>query len=56
MAFTHTREGHAILTGPVPDQAALHGILAKLNDLHLEVLSLERLESKVWEDKEDSNV
>jgi len=45
-----------LLTGPVTDQAALHGILAKLNDLHLEVLSLERLESKVWEDKEDSNV
>ena len=56
--FTITPQAadETLLTGPVTDQAALHGILAKLNDLHLEVLSMERLEVKDRKDMEDSNV
>ena len=33
-----------LLTGPVADQAALHGLLAKLRDLGLPILLVERLE------------
>ena len=33
------------LTGPVADQAALHGLLAKVRDLGLPLLSVKRVES-----------
>ena len=35
--------GETLLTGPVADQAALHGILAKIADLGLPLLSVERV-------------
>jgi hypothetical protein len=35
--------GDTFLTGIVPDQAALHGILAKINDLGLSLISVSRL-------------
>jgi hypothetical protein len=34
----------SILTGPLPDQSALYGVLLKLRDLNLTLISLERLE------------
>ena len=34
-----------LLTGPIADQGALHGILAKIRDLGLTLLSLQVLES-----------
>ena len=34
-----------LLTGPVADQAALHGLLAKIRDLGLPLLSVKRMES-----------
>jgi hypothetical protein len=37
--------GDSVLTGPLPDQAALHGILLKVRNLGLELLSLSRVES-----------
>ena len=36
--------GTTILTGPVADQAALHGLLIRIRDLNLTLLSVERLE------------
>ena len=33
-----------LLTGPVADQAALHGLLAKIRDLDLPLLSVKRVE------------
>jgi hypothetical protein len=36
--------GETLLTGPVADQAALHGLLAKIRDLSLPLLSVERVE------------
>jgi hypothetical protein len=35
--------GQTILTGPVPDQAALHGLLIRIRDLNLTLLSVERI-------------
>ena len=32
--------GEALLTGPVPDQAALHGLLIRIRDLGLPLLSV----------------
>ena len=35
--------GETALSGPVVDQAALHGLLAKLRDLNLSLLSVARI-------------
>ena len=42
--------GETILSGPVADQAALYGLLIRIRDLNLMLLSVERLEPK-QEDK-----
>ena len=39
-----TEGDQTILTGPVADQAALHGLLIRIRDLNLTLLSVERLE------------
>ena len=41
-----TEGGETILTGPVADQAALHGLLIRIRDLNLKLLSVERIEPK----------
>mgnify|MGYP006953450479 FL=1 len=38
-----TEGDQTILTGPVADQAALHGLLIRIRDLNLTLLSVERL-------------
>jgi hypothetical protein len=44
--FTVTPQanGETLMTGPVADQSALHGLLAKIRDLGLPLLSVKRLE------------
>jgi hypothetical protein len=44
--FTITQQSgdETLLTGPVPDQAALHGLLGKIRDLGLPLLSVKRTE------------
>jgi hypothetical protein len=39
-----TEGDETILTGPVADQAALHGLFTRIRDLNLTLLSVERLE------------
>lgn len=34
----------ALISGVLVDQAALHGVLAKIRDLNLELISIQRLE------------
>jgi hypothetical protein len=43
-----TQEGNTILIGIVPDQSALHGILAKINDLGLSII----LVTKIFQEPE----
>ena len=38
------QHGQTTIAGPVVDQAALHGLLAKVRDLGLELLSVRRLD------------
>lgn len=38
-----SKGAETILTGPVADQAALHGLLIRIRDLNLTILSLECL-------------
>jgi len=44
--FTITQEndGNTLLTGPVADQAALYGLLKKVRDLGMPLLSVNRVE------------
>ncbi len=39
----HLAGGGAVLTGPLPDQSALHGIFARIRDLNLTIVALVRL-------------
>ena len=44
--ITQQADDETLLTGPVVDQAALHGLLAKIRDLGLPLLLVKRVESK----------
>ena len=37
--------GETLLTGPVRDQAALHGLLARVRDIGLPLLSVQRVDA-----------
>ncbi len=43
LAFTHEADGTTTLRGPPLDQAALHGLLTRIRDLALPIISLRRL-------------
>jgi hypothetical protein len=43
LTITGAEEGETILTGLLADQAALHGVLIKIRDLGLSILSLTRI-------------
>lgn len=40
MSINHTTNGESILSGAIGDQAALHGVLAKIRDLGLVLLEV----------------
>jgi hypothetical protein len=44
LTMTYTESGETILSGPIEDQAALHGILARVRDLNLTLISVNRVE------------
>lgn len=45
LTITLVDSGETILTGPLADQTALHGVLIKIRDLGLPLLSLTRIET-----------
>lgn len=45
LTLTLTENGETLLTGPVVDQAALYGLLRKVRDLGLPLLSVNCVES-----------
>ena len=47
LSFTLTGSGETILTGPLADQTALHGVLIKIRDLGLPLLSLTRIDPDI---------
>ncbi|KAA3662462.1 MAG: hypothetical protein DWQ04_13425 [Chloroflexi bacterium] len=52
LTITLEDSGETLLTGPVVDQAALHGLLKKIRDLGLPLVSAARLRPDQSEDSE----
>jgi hypothetical protein len=46
LTITHRSDGTSLLSGPLLDQSALHGLLLKVRDLGLQLLSLSRIEAQ----------
>ncbi len=44
LSIENQPNGEALLTGPIPDQAALHGLLTRIRDLGLPLLSVLQIE------------
>ena len=45
LTITMVDNGETVLSGPIVDQTALHGVLIKIRDLGLPLLSLMRIET-----------
>jgi hypothetical protein len=45
LRVTNERNGEASLSGYIADQAALHGVLAKVRDLNLQLISVTSVDS-----------
>ena len=52
MTITLEEDGNTLLAGPVIDQAALHGLLRKVRDLGLPLLSVNSIEPDTKEVRE----
>jgi hypothetical protein len=44
LRLSHERDGSTIIGGSIPDQAALHGLLQKVRDTGLPLVSVSRVE------------
>ena len=42
LTMAYTESGETILSGPVTDQAALHGLLMRIRDLNLTLIAVNR--------------
>lgn len=46
MTLSHDRDGSTVLSGPVVDQAALHGLLQKVRDIGLPLIAVTYVEPR----------
>ena len=54
LTITHTDQGETVLAGPILDQAALYGLIAKLRDLGLPLLAVNSVKQALAQDELDS--
>lgn len=54
LEFTYERDGITALTGWLADQSALHGLLARIRDLGLPIVSIRRLCRQTQHNKEEN--
>ena len=45
LTVTQEEDGTTLLTGPIVDQSALHGLLKKVRDLGIPLISVNRMET-----------
>jgi len=55
-AITQENDDGSLLTGMVADQAALYGLIRKLRDLHLTLLSLHRVDLRSEREKQQGEL
>ena len=55
MIITMEDNGNTLLTGTVIDQAGLHGILKKIRDLGMPLISVNSIEPSLQDPTEDKN-
>lgn len=53
-SFTHEEGGQTVIHGPVADQAALHGLLQRVRDIGLSLVSVTRVEDDVQASEVDA--
>ena len=56
MSIRRQANGQTLLSGPLPDEPALHGVLAKLRDLGLPLVGIERSVLESTGQKEESKL
>ena len=54
LRLTREANGETVLSGPIVDEAALHGFLAKVRDLGLPLLAVNRVESGLEQGRTES--
>jgi len=55
MTVSNLEEGNALLSGLLPDQAALQGILKQISNLGLTLISVNAVSEEDWKDKENKS-
>ncbi|MBZ0297493.1 MAG: hypothetical protein K8L99_33355 [Anaerolineae bacterium] len=53
LIITHSDKGETLLTGSLPDQAALHGVLNRLRDLGVQLISVNSIDQPDPSKKDD---
>jgi hypothetical protein len=55
MKISWNDDGTSTLSGPLSDQAALHGVLLKIGNMNLKLLSVRQVDPTISDDEYKSN-
>ncbi len=47
LSLEYTTDGETVLTGTLPDQAALHGVIGKIREIGIPLISVRRVDQVV---------